>query len=106
MNYTCVNDLQGADFALGRTLTIEGWRQQGISWATMDDYDGICKALSKMPSDKVIDYIEEFWGIEIKPTNTISEERLKEFTYFGYKAPNKNDLKNTKRIIEFLKEYC
>lgn len=106
MNYTCTNDLQGTGFACGRTLTIEGWREQGLDWAYMDDYDGIYEELSKLPKKKVIDYIQDFWELEIYPTDTIEDWELKDLMNFGMRKPTPKDSANRKNIIKFLKNNC
>jgi len=63
--YKCTRDLQGGSFAVDISQTIEEWRETAISWADSDESFGVVKELKKLPANKIIDYISEFWTLEI-----------------------------------------
>lgn len=79
--YTNTNDLQGAGFAVGRTLTLQEWREQAIEWAEMDEHFGISEQLETMPEEELIDFINEYWGIEIKDTDILTKEEIINFLH-------------------------
>ena len=64
-NYKCVKDLQGGDWCVGVTQSIEEWRENAIEWADSDGYEGVVEILKELPQNEVIDYIQDFWQIEI-----------------------------------------
>lgn len=73
--YVNVGDFQGTSFAIGRTGTIEEWREQALEWLDVDDYnEEYYNYLEHLDYDKVIDEINEMWGIEIIKCEMIKGE--------------------------------
>jgi len=81
IEYTCVADRQGGDFAVERTLTIKGWVNQALEWEYMDDClgeDSLFINSLLQGGVKAIEQIDDFWDITIVrvirlPYNEISE---------------------------------
>lgn len=65
--YICTEDRQGGTFAVGAIHTIEGWRQRAISWADSDGNEEMYDYLEKLQDNKVINTIDDYWEISIKP---------------------------------------
>ena len=65
--YININDYQNTNFAIGRCLTLKGWREQAMDWAYMDEYISLYNALKyyKIKNNELIDFINDFWQIEI-----------------------------------------
>jgi len=64
--YLCVDDLQGGCFAIGRIGDIEYWRKSAMEWCDADDNSSTYNYLKRLAKKEVIDFIQEFWQIEIK----------------------------------------
>lgn len=64
--YYVSRDLQGGEFAMGRTQSIEDWRKNAMEWAWNDDMDWLVDELSILPQNEVIDFISEIWQLEFK----------------------------------------
>lgn len=62
--YYVSRDLQGGEFAMGRTQSIEDWRKNAMEWAWSDDNDWLIDELSILPQNEVIDFISEIWQLE------------------------------------------
>lgn len=92
--YRVINDLQGADFGMGRDYTLEEWREQAIEWADMDENDGLIKLLKNTPRKELLDTIAEFWQIEFAEVKDILKwediESLVENTTITFCTPNDN----------------
>lgn len=67
--YLCIKDLQNGDFAVGAYGDIEYWREIAMAWADSDDAEDIFESLKNMPKEEVIEFIEDFWAIEIVVCN-------------------------------------
>lgn len=124
--YAVTNDYQGGEFGMNRLYTIEQWREQAIDWAEADEFDGTIKELTELPTEQVINYISEFWGLDFteininkwtwdNKTNELvlyneTENKLKElfvikyFTQKDYDNLPKEDNECLKAIIERLNE--
>lgn len=79
--YRVVEDLQGGDFGMNRDYTVEQWRAQAITWAKMDESDGIVDELSTLPPEKVIDYIADFWQLEFAEIKETASKQKEDFGY-------------------------
>lgn len=66
--YECVKDLQGGFFAVGRVGDLKYWREVAIEWASADESLGLVRQLTRyeIKSKDLIDFIQEYWQIEIK----------------------------------------
>lgn len=66
--YECVRDLQGGFFAVGRVGDLKYWREVAIEWASADESLGLVRQLTRyeIKSKDLIDYIQEYWQIEIR----------------------------------------
>ena len=69
--YINIKDYQGANFAIGRCLTLKGWREQAMEWADMDEHTGLYNSLKyyKIKNSELIDFINVLWAIEIVEYN-------------------------------------
>ena len=67
--YAVTNDYQGGEFGMNRLYTIEQWREQAIDWAEADEFDETIKELKELPTEQVINYISEFWGLDFTEIN-------------------------------------
>ena len=95
--YICINDLQGGEFAVGYSMTVEEWRGQAMEWAEKDNIEETIEELEKLKENEVIDYIREIWELEIVESNDLAEnilfnincvideynEKLHNFTYIN-----------------------
>ena len=75
--YINIDDLQGTNWALGKTDTIQGWREIAQFWADSDGNEDVVEALAEMPEEDVIDYVSEIWDINIVPYDKDNEEHNK-----------------------------
>ena len=72
--YVNIADFQGTDFAIGRTGTIEQWRQQALDWLDNNDFTrDYIEYLKNLDSDKVIAEISDNWQIYIVKCEMIGE---------------------------------
>lgn len=102
--YTGTDDLQGGEFALGRTLTVEGWKKQALEWCHVDGNGGLAKTVRRTPKNKLLDLIQDFWDIRIKKTDTIKKKELVDLaTTNWYEEPPKG---TKKQLIAYMKKYC
>lgn len=78
--YINIKDYQGTDFAIGRCLTLKGWREQAMDWAYMDEYTSLYNALKyyKIKNNRLIDFINDFWQIEIVEYNDSYKDLLED----------------------------
>lgn len=67
--FICIKDLQGGDFAVGASATIEEWRKIALDWADNDNNNELYETIKKLPTKQVIEFIKEIWQIIIIPTN-------------------------------------
>lgn len=74
--YICINDLQGGEFAVGYSMTVEEWRGQAMEWAENDGIDETIEELENLKENEVIDYIREVWELEIVESNNFAENIL------------------------------
>lgn len=95
--YRVSADLQGGDFGMGRTYTIEQWREQAIDWADMDEHDGLIETLKALPKDEVLDEIAEFWQLEF-------EEVYTDLDVYSY-IYDYDDLKIAICVADYLNEW-
>lgn len=63
--YVNIDDYQGTDFAIGRTGTIEQWREQALEWADSNDNEELYEFMEKVDHEKVIESINDIWQINI-----------------------------------------
>ena len=65
--YINIDDYQGTNFAIGRCLTLKGWREQAMDWSYLDEHMGVYNMLKyyKIKNKDLIDFINEYWEIEI-----------------------------------------
>lgn len=64
--YVNIDDYQGTDFAIGRTGTIEQWREQALEWLDVNDFtEDYYNYLKNLEYDKVIQEINDMWQINI-----------------------------------------
>lgn len=74
--YICIRDLENNGFAEGYSMSVEDWRCQGMDWAELDgDFETIDE-LEKLDSKQVLDYIQEYWNIEIVESNKFATDLL------------------------------
>ena len=74
--YICIRDLQGGEFALGYSMTVEEWRGQAIEWAENDGDNETYEELEKLDTSEVLDYIREIWELEIVESNKFATDLL------------------------------
>lgn len=78
--YINIEDYQGTYFAIGRTLTAEGWKEQAMEWSDSDcaeeryDYYKNYDISTKEKELELINDISELWEIEIVPYDENNEE--------------------------------
>ena len=65
MEYKCIKDRQGGNFAIGRCGNLDYWRETASAWAESDDNDDLQKLVNKVNDEKLIGTIDEIWDIEI-----------------------------------------
>lgn len=70
--YTCIEDRQGGDFAVGKTMTAEEWGEEAYSWAYGDDWtDPEEPLLKNFKTEKdCLDFIQDMWEITIVPSDS------------------------------------
>lgn len=70
--YTCIEDRQGGDFALGKTMTAEEWGEEAYSWAYGDDWTNPEEPLLKnfKTEKECLDFIQDMWEITIVPSDS------------------------------------
>lgn len=114
--YICINDLQGGEFAVGYSMTVEEWRGQAIEWAENDNTEETIEELENLKENEVMDYIREVWELEIVESNDLAENILfnincviDEYNEKYNKELSKIDNKNMindemKRIKEIVRE--
>lgn len=64
--YVCVDDLQGADFKVGDSMTLKEWKEWAISDRDICDDDYGYRLMKKTPLKSIIELIEDYWEITIK----------------------------------------
>lgn len=74
--YICIRDLQGGEFAVGYSMTVEEWRGQAMEWAESDNNEGLVESLETLNSDEVINFIIDFWELEIVESSDLVENIL------------------------------
>lgn len=76
--YTCIEDRQGGDWAVGDTMTAEEWGERAAGWAYADNWEDSDEPLLKnfKTEQDCIDFICDIWEITIVPSN---DPRAKEF---------------------------
>lgn len=74
--YICIRDLEGGSFAEGYSMTVEGWRWQGMDWAENDGDSETYEELKKLDTSEVLDYIREIWELEIVESNKFVTDLL------------------------------
>ena len=67
MLYKNIEDLQGTSWCLNHVANVKDWRELAIGWAESDEFDGAVETLKVLPEDEVIDYIADFWQLDIVP---------------------------------------
>jgi len=70
--YTCIEDGQGGDFAVGKTMTAEEWGEEAYSWAYNDDWTDPEEPLLKnfKTEQECLDFIQDMWEITIVPSDS------------------------------------
>ena len=70
--YTCIEDRQGGDFAVGKTMTAEEWGEEAYSWAYGDDWTDPEEPLLKnfKTEKECLDFIQDMWEITIVPSDS------------------------------------
>lgn len=79
--YTCIEDRQGGDFAVGKTMTAEEWGEEAYSWAYGDDWTDPEEPLLRnfKTEQECLDFIQDMWEITIVPSDSPeAKEFLKE----------------------------
>lgn len=114
--YICIRDLQGGEFAVGYSMSVEEWRGQAFEWAENDNIEETIEELEKLKENEIIDYIREVWELEIVESNDFAENILfnincviDEYNEKYNKELSKIDNKNMindemKRIKEIVRE--
>ena len=76
--YTCIEDRQGGDWAVGDTMTAEEWGERAAGWAYSDNWEDSDEPLLKnfKTEQDCIDFICDIWEITIVPS---TDPRAKEF---------------------------
>ena len=74
--FMCIKDLQGGEFAVGYSMTVEEWRGQAMEWAENDNTEETIEELENLKENEVIDYIREVWELEIVESNDFAENIL------------------------------
>lgn len=69
--FICIRDLQSTGWAVGYYGTLKQWRGKAMEWAYMDDNYSLENMLKtyKIKNNELIDYISEYWNIEIVEYN-------------------------------------
>ena len=67
MLYKNIEDFQKVNWYLNHVANIEEWRELALSWADSDEFNGVAKTLKTLPENEVIDYIADFWQLDIVP---------------------------------------
>lgn len=78
--FMCIKDLQGGNFAVGYSMTIEEWRGQAMEWAENDGDSETYEELEKLNTSEVLDYIREIWELEIVESDNLAENILFEIS--------------------------
>lgn len=76
--YINVEDKQGGAWALGEVGTLRAWRDYAMNWADSDENYGTYEALKRytIKNSDLLDYINDFWDIEIIPFDKDNAEHL------------------------------
>lgn len=78
--FMCIKDLQGGNFAVGYSMTIEEWRGQAMEWAENDGDSETYEELVELDTSEVLDYIREIWELEIVESDDLAENILFEIS--------------------------
>ena len=70
--FTCIEDRQGGDFAVGYTMTAEEWGETAYGWAYGDDWTDPEEPLLKNfnTEEECIDFIQDMWELTIVPSDS------------------------------------
>lgn len=70
--FTCIEDRQGGDFAVGKTMTAEEWGEEAYSWAYGDDWTDPEEPLLKNfnTEQECINFIQDMWELTIVPSDS------------------------------------
>ena len=93
--YTCIEDRQGGDFAVGYTMTAEEWGETAYSWAYGDDWSDPEEPLLKNfdTEQECIDFIQDMWELTIVPSD---DPQAKEF--LGKKQEARSHKEDNERV--------
>lgn len=76
--YKCTADLQGGDFCVDETDTINGWRSTAIMFAWNDGLEEIVKELNSIADEDVMDLIAEVWQLQFEEVTEDEYRKFKE----------------------------
>lgn len=76
--YMCTRDLQGGSFGVGRIATASEWKQIAREWCYQDDSEELSSELWHIKEEqKIIDFIQEIWELEIIKISKFSANLIK-----------------------------
>lgn len=69
--YTCIKDLQGADYMVGETMTAQGWKDWALNQRKeVADDDALIRPIKETPPNKIVSFISDIYGLKIIETRT------------------------------------
>lgn len=80
--YKVVEDLQGSEFGMGISYTIEQWQKRALEWCHSDDNKELAKYIYNLPQNDIMDFISEMWSIKFAPVD--SNEQIDESSLTDY----------------------
>ena len=81
--FICVRDYQNTGWAVGCYGTHLQWRKKAMEWAYMDDNYSLENMLKtyKIKNNELIDFISDFWDIEIVEYDKTKQYDLEQEDY-------------------------
>ncbi len=74
--YTCVKDLQGADYMVGETMTAKGWKDWALNQRKeVADDDALIKEIESTQLNEIVPYLADLYGLEIVENETSNNRR-------------------------------
>lgn len=100
--YTCIEDRQGGDWAVGDTMTAEEWGERAAGWAYADNWEDSDEPLLKnfKTEQDCIDFICDIWEITIVPS---TDPRAQEFINNNMQKFENKEVK-TEEVLDDINE--